>query len=62
MPIHDYQCMNCEETYELMVSLDEVDMPQECISCGAKDVKRLVGTPHFKLKGTGWYKTDYKGK
>jgi predicted nucleic acid-binding Zn ribbon protein len=31
-----------------------------CPSCGKRGLKRLVSAPVFRLKGSGWYETDFK--
>jgi predicted nucleic acid-binding Zn ribbon protein len=33
----------------------------KCPSCGKKSLKKLVSAPVFRLKGGGWYETDFKG-
>ena len=32
----------------------------ECPSCGEPALKRLLSAPRFRLKGQGWYETDFK--
>jgi predicted nucleic acid-binding Zn ribbon protein len=32
----------------------------DCPSCGEPDLKRLLSAPRFRLKGKGWYETDFK--
>ena len=34
----------------------------ECPECGKPSLKRLVSAAAFRLKGTGWYETDFKHK
>ncbi len=37
------------------------DMPlRECPDCGESTLRRLVSAPAFRLKGSGWYETDFK--
>ena len=60
MPIYEYQCNSCgyEES-----SLEKMDAPQrkKCPQCGkARAFVRLVSAAGFKLKGQGWYETDFK--
>ena len=31
-----------------------------CPSCGKRRLKKLVSAPVFRLKGSGWYETDFK--
>jgi putative FmdB family regulatory protein len=32
----------------------------DCPECGAPALKRLLSAPRFRLKGGGWYETDFK--
>ena len=32
----------------------------DCLACGASELKKLVSAVSFRLKGTGWYETDFK--
>ena len=32
----------------------------ECPACGASSLKKLVSAAAFRLKGGGWYETDFK--
>lgn len=57
MPLYEYQCENCGETFEVMQKFaDEPVKTHE--KCGGK-VHRLISAPAFHLKGSGWYATDY---
>ena len=31
-----------------------------CPECSQKSVQKLVSAPSFRLKGGGWYETDFK--
>ena len=31
-----------------------------CTKCGNKSLKKLISAPSFRLKGSGWYETDFK--
>ena len=61
MPIYEY---NCEECGRIEVMQRITDEPhKECPFCRARgkhsSVKRLISLTSFRLKGSGWYKTDY---
>ena len=59
MPIYDYKCSNCEHQFELIQKFS--DQPAEiCPQCSQKSVQKLVSAPSFRLKGGGWYETDFK--
>lgn len=56
MPIYEYRCQVCGESFEKMVKLDAAAPP--CPACGG-DVRKLVSAASFVLKGGGWYKDHY---
>jgi len=59
MPIYDYKCSNCEHQFELIQKFS--DQPAEiCPQCNQKSIQKLVSAPSFRLKGGGWYETDFK--
>jgi|TARA_B110000967_G_scaffold167055_1_gene175388 putative FmdB family regulatory protein len=59
MPIYEYKCSNCEHQFELIQKFS--DQPAEtCPECSAKSIQKLVSAPSFRLKGGGWYETDFK--
>jgi putative FmdB family regulatory protein len=59
MPIYDYKCSNCEHQFELIQKFS--DQPAEiCPQCSEKSIQKLVSAPSFRLKGGGWYETDFK--
>lgn len=61
MPLYEYECDACGERYELIRKFS--DPPLEvCPKCGHGPVRKLVSSPAFHLKGSGWYKTDYPTK
>jgi putative FmdB family regulatory protein len=61
MPIYEYSCQDCFHDFEIMQKVSEEPV-KACPSCGKERVKKLVSAPQFKLKGTGWYETDFKNK
>jgi putative FmdB family regulatory protein len=59
MPIYEYKCSKCEHQFEVIQRFS--DNPVEsCPECNKKSVKKLVSAPSFRLKGGGWYETDFK--
>jgi putative FmdB family regulatory protein len=60
MPIYEFQCKVCGKRYEVLQRYDD---PLPKCSCGLTDERmdRLISAGNFELKGTGWYKTDFKG-
>ena len=60
MPLYEYQCEACGHRFERIQKFS--DPPVEtCPVCGGK-VHKLVSSPAFQFKGTGWYVTDYSRK
>lgn len=61
MPIYEYQCEECGHKLEVMQRMNE-DRLKTCPSCAADALKKLISKVDFRLKGTGWYETDFKNK
>ena len=59
MPIYEYACKNCDHTLDALQKMDE-DPLLYCPSCGEPGLKKLISAPRFRLKGEGWYETDFK--
>jgi putative FmdB family regulatory protein len=61
MPIYEYQCDHCRYYVELMQKISDKPL-RKCPSCGRNTLKKLVSAPAFRLKGSGWYETDFKSE
>ncbi len=61
MPIYEYECTYCGKALEIMHSMDEKDRTY-CEICRADTLRKIVSASSFRLKGTGWYETDFKDK
>jgi len=59
MPFYEYECASCKYYTEVMQKISDPPL-QKCPSCGKKTLKKLVSAPVFRLKGGGWYETDFK--
>jgi len=59
MPIYEYQCDNCGGVFEAIQKFSD-DPLTECRLCGHNGVRKLLSAPAFRLKGSGWYETDFK--
>jgi putative FmdB family regulatory protein len=59
MPFYEYECSNCRFYVEVLQKISEQPL-KKCPSCGKKTLKKLVSAPVFRLKGSGWYETDFK--
>lgn len=60
MPIYEYACQKCGHQLDALQKISDPPL-RKCPECGALRLKRLVSAPQFRLKGTGWYETDFKG-
>ncbi|MHB8654262.1 MAG: FmdB family zinc ribbon protein [Terriglobia bacterium] len=60
MPLYEYRCLKCGTKYEKIRKFSDPPLTK-CEKCGGK-LERLLSSPAFKFKGTGWYITDYAGK
>ena len=60
MPFYEYECQNCKFYTELMQKISDPPL-EKCPSCGKKAMQKLISAPVFRLKGSGWYETDFKG-
>ncbi len=59
MPIYEYQCNNCNHKIEVLQKISDDPLAQ-CPSCYQQKLKKLVSAASFRLKGSGWYETDFK--
>jgi putative FmdB family regulatory protein len=59
MPIYEYACKNCGHTLDELQKMSD-DPLTDCPECGESKLKRLISAPRFRLKGEGWYETDFK--
>ena len=59
MPIYGYTCKNCDHTLDTLQKISDAPLV-DCPSCGEPQLKRLLSAPRFRLKGQGWYETDFK--
>jgi len=59
MPFYEYECPKCKYYTEVLQKLSDKPL-KKCPSCGKAGFKRLVSAPVFRLKGSGWYETDFK--
>ena len=59
MPIYEYRCQSCNHELEVMQKLSDPEL-SDCPSCGQPQLKKLISAVGFRLKGSGWYETDFK--
>jgi putative FmdB family regulatory protein len=59
MPFYEYECAACRYYVEVLQKITDAPL-KKCPSCGKQQLKRLISAPVFRLKGSGWYETDFK--
>ena len=59
MPIYEYGCRSCGHTLDALQKINDKVL-RKCPACGKPALKRLMSAPAFRLKGGGWYETDFK--
>ncbi len=57
MPVYEYKCTKCSEQFEVTQKIADPPLT-DCSSCGG-ELKKLITSASFVLKGSGWYVTDY---
>jgi putative FmdB family regulatory protein len=59
MPFYEYQCQACSAQVEVLQKFSDAPL-KKCPKCGKPRLKKLMSAPVFRLKGGGWYETDFK--
>jgi putative FmdB family regulatory protein len=59
MPFYEYECPHCGYRDEVLQKITDKPL-KKCPSCGKTGLKKLMSAPVFRLKGSGWYETDFK--
>src|SRR6202451_4455908 len=59
MPFYEYECSHCRYYSEVLQKITDKPL-KKCPSCGKSTFKKLISAPVFRLKGSGWYETDFK--
>ena len=60
MPIYEYYCEGCKSKFEVIQKISDQTL-EKCLKCNkSKKLVKLVSAPGFRLKGSGWYETDFK--
>lgn len=61
MPIYEYHCDSCGKNFDAIQKFSDEPL-SVCRECGAEGIRKLLSAPSFRLKGGGWYETDFKNK
>jgi putative FmdB family regulatory protein len=59
MPLYEYSCGGCGAVSEINHRMSDPS-PTDCPACGAPQLSKLISAAGFRLKGAGWYETDFK--
>ena len=59
MPIYEYQCAACGGLHEALQKISDPPLT-DCPACGKATLRKKVSAVAFRLKGSGWYETDFK--
>jgi len=59
MPFYEYECPSCGYRDEVLQKINDKPL-KKCPNCGKKGLIKLMSAPVFRLKGKGWYETDFK--
>lgn len=59
MPIYEYQCQDCQHQLEALQKISDPPL-LDCPQCGKPALKKKISAVGFRLKGGGWYETDFK--
>lgn len=60
MPIYEYVCESCGHNLEAIQKMSDPALT-DCPECGKSALKKQISAAGFRLKGSGWYETDFKG-
>jgi putative FmdB family regulatory protein len=61
MPIYEYKCELCGNAHDALQKMNAEPLT-DCPACQKPGLKKMISAAGFRLKGTGWYETDFKGK
>ena len=59
MPIYEYQCQTCGHEHEALQKMSDAPLVH-CPACSRPDLMKKISAAGFRLKGGGWYETDFK--
>lgn len=59
MPIYEYICSVCDYKFEKFLKSFNNKF-DKCPKCDNVNLQKLVSNTSFRLKGGGWYETDFK--
>ena len=60
MPIYEYRCDACGHQQEALQKMSDRPLT-DCEACKQPALKKIISAAGFRLSGSGWYETDFKG-
>ena len=61
MPLYQYRCETCEHQFEAIQKITDEPLIH-CPACDAPALRKVMSAAGFRLKGNGWYETDFKSQ
>lgn len=61
MPLYEYSCSTCGETFKRLIPFGEKPAKQTCPE-GHPNIRRVYSAPTIASKGSGWYATEHKNQ
>ena len=61
MPFYNYRCTVCQAPHRMLQKISDEPL-RICPACDQETLKKIISAPSFRLKGGGWYETDFKEK
>ncbi len=59
MPIYEYRCNHCGHEFDTLQKVSDEPL-KVCPECNEPQLVKKVSAAGFRLKGGGWYETDFK--
>lgn len=59
MPFYEYRCDDCGHGFEALQKVSDAPL-ETCPACEKPTLRKLISAAGFRLKGQGWYETDFK--
>ena len=59
MPIYEYECKDCGHKMEALQKISDAPLT-DCPECSKSSLQKQISAVGFRLKGSGWYETDFK--
>ncbi len=59
MPFYEYACTNCGKSTTILQKISDAPAT-DCPFCNTPGLSKQISAAGFRLKGGGWYETDFK--